>query len=608
MVPQMCLYAVFDGSITYISGIAWPLSLVSHANFAIEAKIGIHTSHFKYLGRDGFVSAYDWSHMSTVTTKVSLGSTEIKRKVSISNSWKGMLLVVLLYATTFSILISALRVQYGFPLDDSYIHQSVARNFALHHTLGFVIGHRSSGATSLLWEILQAGEYKLFGGVAHPVPYNLALSFLFFSIIGSVLYLIARQDGMSWRLAGILAAAPALTGNFMWFGLIGMEHLLFVALSLLSIECWFQDPPSRSGTAVWTGIFTGLAALTRPEAIVLAPLLFLSSYFYKTGRRLKDVAIAGSIWVFMVLIELAANIWTSGSLMPATLKGRSWLYFHTTGGPHSLHSISRYCGAWVQRLPRQFSTRFTEQLATLHQIKSIFAFIGIVLLLLTLTGAYFLLRHRPPPPRFSFLILWAAVHFLTYMFTFPASGHGGRYQPLTLLLFFPLLFFGIYGIFRHGIHLPREWSIGLVALIMMVSGIASLRTWYRVTVDGIGHINQVHGEIARWMNTNLSPDARVAAFDIGRISYDWHGQIIDLGGLVDPSYYHYLAEGKVPTYLRLQHAQYVILPDSGIEDMGFGKLHGMQKLVSKCSEHDPWLLGFRYTIHATRCQELYRIP
>ncbi|ADV82760.1 hypothetical protein [Terriglobus saanensis] len=519
-----------------------------------------------------------------------------------------MLLVVLLYATTFSILISALRVQYGFPLDDSYIHQTVARNFALHHTLGFVIGQRSSGATSLLWEILQASDYKLFGGVAHPVPYNLALSFLFFSIIGSVLYLIARQDGMSWRLAGILAVAPALTGNFMWLGLIGMEHLLFVALSLLAIECWFQDPPSRSGTAIWTGIFTGLAALTRPEAIVLAPLLLLSSYFYKTGRRRKDMLIAGSIWAFMVLIELAANIWTSGSLMPATLKGRSWLYFHTTGGPHSLHSIARYCGAWVQRLPRQFSTHFTEQLATLHQIKSVFAFIGIVLLLLCLTGAYFLLRHRPLPARFSFLLLWAAIHFLTYMFTFPASGHGGRYQPLTLLLFFPLLFVGVYGIFRHGIRLPRQWSIGLVAIIMLVSGIASLRTWYRVTVDGIGHINQVHGEIAAWMNANLPPDARVAAFDIGRISYDWHGQIIDLGGLVDPSYYHFLAEGKVPTYLRLQHAQYVILPDSGIEDMGFAKVHGMQKLLSKCSEHEPWLLGFRYTIHATRCQELYRIP
>jgi hypothetical protein len=39
---------------------------------------------------------------------------------------------------------------FGFPVDDSWIHQSVARNFCSFGSLGYLTHERSSGSTSLL--------------------------------------------------------------------------------------------------------------------------------------------------------------------------------------------------------------------------------------------------------------------------------------------------------------------------------------------------------------------------------------------------------------------------------------------------------------------------
>lgn len=517
---------------------------------------------------------------------------------------RSVLLVILIYVLSFSYLSSALRQQHGFPLDDSYIHQTIARNLTEHGTLGFVTGQRSSGATSLLWTILQAANYRVLGGI-DPVWYNLGFSYLCFAAIGPLLFLLAKRDGLTRRICWVLAAAPALMGNFLWLGLIGMEHLLFVVLSLAAIYWWFTPPPDTWRTAVLAGCAAGLLVITRPEAAVFAPLLVIVSYVAKLRRNGRDVGTLLGLWGVMLGMFFGANLWTSRSLMPATLKGRSWLYFHRSGGAHSLHSMVRFCGAWIQRLPRQFSVRYTHQMDSVTDIRAGAAIFGIALISLALLGGWALLRKRPL--RVTMLLIWAAVHFTIYLFTFPSGGHGGRYQPLTLMLFFPLLFLGLLSVMTTMFRTERAWMFLLVSVAVGITGLASLRTWRLVTLVGIRHINDTHGKIALFMRDHVPVTSRFAAFDIGRVSFDWGGQVIDLGGLVDPTYFHYLAEGRVPDYLLMRHVQYVLLPSQGMEAVGFETMGTAQKLVEFCSPTEDWLLGFRYTIHATQCQELYEL-
>jgi hypothetical protein len=214
---------------------------------------------------------------------------------------------------------------------------------------------------------------------------------------------------------------------------------------------------------------------------------------------------------------------------------------------------------------------------------------------------------RLRPPRFGFLVFWAAIDFLIYAIGFPAAGHGGRYQPLLLLLLFPMALLGVR--FLLDIFFEQAPTLVFCATIgvMILAGSASIATWRNVTLVGIAHINDTHGRVGQWLVTHVPTDARFAAFDIGRVSYDWGGQVIDLGGLVDPGFYKYLQNRQVPRFLSERHVEYFSLPGSGIEEFGFDDSMKSELLVEYCSAQKDWLLGFRYTIHATRCQDLYRM-
>ena len=517
--------------------------------------------------------------------------------------WLPCLLIFLLYSGCFLFLASALRIQYGFPLDDSYIHQTVARNFARYDVLGFIPGKPSSGATSLMWACIQASNYKFVH--LDPVKFNFVLSWIMLGVIGPMLFILSRRDGLPLLQSFALATAPALCGNFIWLGLIGMEHLLFIVLVLVSIYFWFDLGLHRSRSAVLAGLGAGLLAITRPEAMVFGPLLAISSW--KIKRTFSEVISALSVWVVFLILLFGSNFYTSHSLMPATLKGRTWLYFHNSGGPHTLHSMIRFLGAWIQRLPRQFSTRYVQQMQSLHEVHGSFALYGFVLLGLAAIGVYALVSKRLP--RVSFLLLWAVLHSCIYLLTFPTGGHGGRYQPLNLLLLFPCLFFGILWLLQKLAKGQARWVAAVAIGALILAGAASLRTWRTVTIDGIGHINRTHGEMGEWMLQNLPSNADVAAFDIGRISFTWDKGLLDLGGLVDPTYVPYLTSGRIPEYLQEHHVQYVVLPSKAADEFSFKRDPEltMTKLSEFCSPYDPWIIGFRYTIHAMECQELYQL-
>jgi hypothetical protein len=517
--------------------------------------------------------------------------------------WLPLFLLLLLYSGSFLILGSALRVQYGFPLDDSYIHQTVARNFAHYDVLGFIPDKPSSGATSLIWACLQASNDKFLH--IDPVKFNFVFSWIMLGLIGPMLFILSRRDGMPLLSGFALAASPALCGNFIWLGLIGMEHLLFIALVLFSIYFWFELGPHRRRNAILAGLGAGLLAITRPEAMVFGPLLALIAW--KIKRTLSEVASALAVWSVFLILLFATNFYTSHSFMPATLKGRTWLYFHTSGGPHTVHSMMRFVGAWIQRLPRQFSTRWVQQMQSLSEVHGSFALYGFLLLALAAVGVYALVSMRLP--RVSFLLLWAGLHSCIYLLTFPTGGHGGRYQPLNLLLLFPCLFFGTLWLLNKAMKGHAQWTAAIAVVALVIAGAASLRTWRTVTIDGIAHINDTHGKMAQWMLQNLPANASVAAFDIGRISYTWDRSLLDLGGLVDPSYVPYLTSGHIPEYLMEHHVQYVVLPSKAADEFGFTHDPSltMTKLSEFCSPYAPWIIGFRYTIHAMECQELYQL-
>jgi hypothetical protein len=522
-------------------------------------------------------------------------SSELPGKSSPATSkFAPLAIVILAYSASLACMASVLLRQRGFPLDDSYIHQTVARNFARYGVLGFIPGVPSSGATSGLWATIQAANYKFTH--IDPIIFNLLLSWAALAIIGTTLFQLAGKDGLPVPKRIAFAVAPACSGNFMWLSLIGMEHLLFVALALGCIIFWSDKRKSRGSLPA--GICAGLLCLARPEAIVFGPLMAIVAW--KEKRQVRDFIALLIPWIAGMAILVSVDLYTSHSLLPATLKGRSWLYFNATNGPHSLQSIARFWLGWTTILHFQFSVWHEGIRFNLLRV--------LIPLTLAIIGAIRLAIQAAP--RIHLLLLFAAVHFCVFLSQFPVPGNGGRYQPLNLLLLFPCMFFGLgYLIEKMTGHARVAAAISLVAL--MAAGTASLRSWRLVSLVSIAHIANTHGAAAQWLLHNTPVDTKVAAFDIGRISYDLDRPIIDLGGLVDPSYFAYLENHRVRAYLSQQHADYLVSPSGGFEPfLGFPNSSRPQlaKLAEFCSPHEAWNIGWIPTGHAEQCQIVYKIP
>ena len=519
--------------------------------------------------------------------------------------------VLLVYTLSLVILGTVLKHHSGFPLDDSWIHQSIGRNLAQSGSLGYLPHQRSSGSTSLLWTILLAANYKFLPFVS-PIAYTVALNVLCLFATGMLLLHAALSDGLRPFLAVLWAVAPALDGNYVWLAFTGMEHLLFVAISLLAITLWLTLVRSggRAGTAtfVGAGLALGLLGITRPEGVVLVALLLIAYPFLVKSRPVGPGYYAtATLALGLSSISFLINLLTSHSLLPLTLKGRRFLYF--TGHGSALNLRLELIEQWIMRPFKMVAPVDGQQV---HGFVPHLAFLLAVTVLAGLwgSGLWSLVRRRRPAT--ALICGWGILHSMLYVVILPSSGHAGRYQTFLLLLTLPLLAVGVAA-------LLERWPLAAplaAAVLVAAVGVRSIPLWRNVLISGIDHINGSHGVAADWIDTHL-PGRSIAVFDIGRIGYDRtrdraNPPVVDLGGLTDASYLPYLLEGRVPEYLDRHNVHYAVFPvdEEGqsvfLESLHFGGSAGVQRkpLFRACSPQNVRDLSWVETRNASPCQEV----
>lgn len=518
----------------------------------------------------------------------------------------------------FSVLATVLRYHFGFPLDDSWIHQTVARNLVDYGVLGYLPGVHSSGSSSLLWTLILAAQYRFLPSLS-PVLFSALVSGLLLGLIGAGLKRMSERDGFRPVDSWILALAPALSGNFLWFGLLGMEHVLFVALSIAAITLWFRGHGGRSWpTAGGATVLVGLLALTRPEGLFLAAVL---ACFRRRAGRTPGQAVGLLLGTAAATgISLRVNWIASHTLLPLTMKGRLWLYFG--GAPMRLSTHVIFLRGWFPELLASWAYPGPSSGGPVKNL----CLLGLALLAIaSLSVAIGLLRQRGRN-RTSALLAWMLFLTLLYTAVLPATGHGGRYQPLQVLLALPLVFLAL----KHGLAwaarscgtsagTARRLATGTVLLLMVPSTVISWAHWRLLAADGIDQIEEEHGAMGAWVKSSLPPAAvagqQIAVFDIGRIGYGLHGSLVDLGGLTDRLYLPYLVQGRVPDYLRAHGVRYVILPSSP----GNGSLFvrtllssspahfSLRPLKTVCFSPDRAAIVLHSTGAAMPCQTAYSI-
>ena len=396
----------------------------------------------------------------------------------------------------------------GFPLDDAWIHLHFARNLAEGAGFSYNPGVPVAGSTAPAWTVLLAAG-ALVGGA------SLATAKVLGVAVTLAAALVVRRACLAWGAPAdvALAAAVALLwmGPVAWGALSGMEvglAALLVAAALLAL--------ARDGTA-WTAVAGALAALARPEALLLLPLLLLARPL--TWRR---VAVFAVVSVAILAPAVAFSWATVGTPFPATAAAKveggllGWL-----GGVREPAALT-----WWGR-PRAFVTEWAVWLMQTHWLLPWAALAALVV-------AWWR-RSRALAVVGSALIAHPLGMALLAPYRGPAFQEG-RYSihllPVAMVLCAVAL--GAPALRRRRVALAVFLALALVPL----APAAERYAW------GVQNINAMQVHLGRWVSDNTPRRATLAVNDIGAIAYFSRREVIDLMGLVTPEILPFRREGE----------------------------------------------------------------
>jgi hypothetical protein len=440
------------------------------------------------------------------------------------------------------------RPDFGFPLDDGWIHQTYARNLAARGRWEYVPGVVSAGSTAPLWTLLLAVGHAL----GFPGPgwaYFCGVGTLAgLALAGMALWRRSRPGlaDRDWVVGLVLASSWPLV----WASVSGMETLLFAALGVaLCAAIMVHQPVHVQRHAAGAGLLGGFLILARPDGVLLVLLALLSLVSRRRQARRAVPAFVAALALPLVPY-FAFNLSTSGALWPNTFYAKQAEYAAVLARP-----------VW---------RRFIELLAA-----SLGAGIDGRL---GLTAAHLLLapgllfagweaaRRDGRERRLQALIplLWAGGHVALYAWRLPVVFQHARY----LMPIMPIwIIAGLAGwvdllgaLGRRFTTDRRRWLlsrvVGLSFAAVLLFFLALGAGQYRVDVH---FINGEMVTVARWLERHTPADALIAAHDIGAIGYIAGRPLLDLAGLISPEVVPLLDDERaLIEHVRQSQAQYLV--------------------------------------------------
>lgn len=427
------------------------------------------------------------------------------------------------------------------PIDDSYITFRYARNIA--EGLGFVYnaGEHVLGTTTPLWTLFLAVVYAI--GL-RDLPLNaLVIAALADGVTVLSLYSLAIGLGLGRPWAAYLAGLFALSTGSIVFAASGMETSLFTAACVLALSSEVQGHPIRSA------VFGAVAALIRPDGLVIAGLVALR---HRLGRRLPPPR-QSLVFLALVLPWLAYSFYWFGGPIPQTIVAKSTAY----AGPTN---------AWT----------------------------GIFWLLLIFVQPGFnpLTAHFPVPPAViaGSVVLWNSAVGVVVLFRRQLLRYVSAHLAQVPLVLFPPIVIGGYAAagVRNALHF--DWYLvplipfALLLVVALLASASRYRKWsallaatafaaWHVHGFGVGHdvgmpmgLQRVREEsyaaVAQWLAPRVSPDSLIALEEIGVLGYHLNARVLDTVGLVSPQTTEIQrAGGTAADVIRVHRPDYVATMD-----------------------------------------------
>jgi len=434
---------------------------------------------------------------------------------------------------------------FGFPLDDSWIHLQFARHLATGEGLAYNPGEWVTGSTAPLWTALLSLVFLLSGAGA------LGVQVMAVKALGVTCYLgvvhatfrFARELELSRRLATLGALLTLATGWLVWSALSGMEVNLFVLFSLWGMILHLRErrEPQRPPLSLPV---LAVSVLARPEGALLL-LLALAD------RLLSFERPEGTLrWTPPSARRLAAG-WAPGLALGALGVVGTFIFYAWAGG---------------SLLPTTFSVKGSGVLRWLPEPRYLRVVWGILFLpqpwmaLLAPAGALVLIeRLGTRRDRGLLPVLWLFGLPLAYSLMSPLgpsliAGNFGRYY---FPLFPVMVVLGLLGIERVTRMLTpeqaslrpgstasrRRVSLALVAaLLLLWPSVAHLFRHAVPYARNVANVQDSNVRMARFLGRRLPSEALLAVNDIGAFKYFLPNRILDVVGIASPEAWRFRQE------------------------------------------------------------------
>ena len=448
-------------------------------------------------------------------------STALNRRV---DSWV-ILAVAALAAVLFYLSVSAVTFVLGFPLDDTWIHLTYARNLAEHGEWAFRLGERSAGSTSPLWTALLSIGFLI--GLA-PYVWTYLAGWIVLTLLAICADKLTRKLATSYRAripwAGLFFV---FAWHLTWSAVSGMETLLHGLIILAVLGALM----SGSRRYLTLGLLIGLSVWVRPDGLtLLGPILFVALLSEKTWR-LRGEAIWKTLIGFgsVVLPYVLFNLALSGNAMPNTFYAKQAEY-----GPF-----------WESK---PFLERVSDYLAPI--LASPF--------LVLIPGAIIWLTKRIRLRDWGVLasLFWVLGYVGIYFVSLPAYQHGRYIIPALPVMYL----WGILG-FLEVVLSPRAnrrvvfaWQAVTVVLCLLFYFVGA-----RQNANDVLWVESEMVATAKWVNQNLPSGARLAVHDIGALGFYAQNPVVDMAGLITPEVVPFIRdEVQLAQYLDSNSVDYLI--------------------------------------------------
>lgn len=392
-----------------------------------------------------------------------------------------------------------------YPLDDTYIHMSMAKNMAHHGVWGVTPHAFSSTSSSLLYTFILSVFYLVFG-LSEWAP--LLLNLVFGVALLYAFWRICDKEAVNPVVSFALLLAVIFMSPLPALIISGMEHTLQLLIDLLffyyAVKLLLQKDPLAARSYWLLGILTLLTVTIRFEGLFLVAIiggLFLLRKQFKRALFMGAVAAAPIIFYGLLSVSKGAYFLPNSVL----IKGQPIEL--------NLHGVYLLLTMWTGRL-----------FGVLHLLV---LFLGLAF--------YFLYLQAQRRPFWTQDSVWTATLLFLFIIhiTFARVGWYERYEAYLVLLAVASVIFMV-----KGLSFQRLWlNKALLGAAVLVTGLMifyplmlRFRRSYAAGPLAMANVYNQQYQMGHFLQRYYN-DSTIAANDIGAITYFTNIKLFDMVGL-----------------------------------------------------------------------------